>query len=138
MSGGKWEPPTIWNLEERHMQEAVLTIKKLGPPPEGFENDVYPGDEGFPSDELLDLWEDYQEAVDSISRPVTWEEAEILIKCCPLDRMAGIEWSLLHCIESVFSPDSLEDFRKLAEQCNSPMMKEMLLQRLENYIESRK
>ncbi len=120
------------------MQEAVLTIKKLGPPPEGFENDVYPGDEGFPSDELLDLWEDYQEAVDSISRPVTWEEAEILIKCCPLDRMADIEWSLLHCIESVFSPDSLEDFRKLAEQCNSPMMKEMLLQRLENYIESRK
>lgn len=120
------------------MQEAVLTIKKLSPPPEGFENDVYPGDEGFPSDELLDLWEDYQEAVDSISRPVTWEEAEILIKCCPLDRMAGIEWSLLHCIESVFSPDSLEDFRKLAEQCNSPMMKEMLLQRLENYIESRK
>ena len=93
------------------MQEAVLTIKKLGPPPEG---------------------------VDPISRPVTWEEAEILIKCCPLDRMAGIEWSLLHCIESVFSPDSLEDFRKLAEQCNSPMMKEMLLQRLENYIESRK
>jgi hypothetical protein len=138
MSGGKWEPSAIWNLEERHMQEAVLTIKKLGPPPEGFENDVFPGDEGFPSDELLDLWEDYQEAVDSISRPVTWEEAEILIKCCPLDRMAGIEWSLLHCIESVFSPDSLEDFRKLAEQCNSPMMKEMLLQRLENYIESRK
>ena len=43
------------------MQEAVLKVQKLGAPPEGFEDDTFPGDEGFPSDETLDLWEDYQE-----------------------------------------------------------------------------
>lgn len=120
------------------MQESVFMIKKLGPPPEGFENDLYPGDEGFPSEETLAIWEDYQDAADTISHPVTWEEAEVLVKCCPLDHMAGIEWTVLHCIESVFSPDSIERYRKLIEQCNSPMMKEMLLKRLENYIEDHK
>ena len=51
------------------MQEAVLKVKELGAPPEGFEGDAFPGDEGFPSDEILDLWEEYQDAVDSITWP---------------------------------------------------------------------
>ena len=125
-------------LEEHIMQEAVLKIKELGAPPEGFEDVAFPGDESFPSDETLDLWDEYQEAVDSITRPVTWEEAKILITCCPTDHMAGIEWTFLHCIESVFAPEMVEDFRKLIEKCNSDMMKNMLLERLENYISNRK
>ena len=119
------------------MQEAVLKIGTLGAPPEGFEGDAVPGEEGFPSDETLDLWEAYQDAVDSITRPVTWEEAELLIKCCPTDHMAGIEWSLLHCIESVFRPEAIEEFRALIEECNSYMMNNLLLERLQNYISSR-
>ena len=120
------------------MQEAVLKVQKIGAPPEGFEDDTFPGDEGFPSDETLDLWEDYQDAVDSITRPITWEEAEILIKCCPTDHMAGIEWTVLHCIESVFPSAEIEEYRNLVEKCNSEMMKEMLLERLENYINDQK
>ena len=119
------------------MQEAVLKIKEIGPPPEGFENDSVPGEEGFPSDETLDLWDAYQDAVVSIRQPVTWEEAEILIKCCPTDRMAGVEWSLLHCIESCVSnrslmetPDGIEKYRNLINGCNSEMMKELLMERL--------
>ena len=108
------------------MQQAVLKIKELGAPPEGFEDNVFPGDEGFPSD-----------AADSIVRPVTWEEAEILIKCCPTDHMAGIEWTILHCIENVFAPEAVEDFRNLIEKCNSDMMKDMLLERIQNYINNR-
>ena len=50
----------------------------------------FPEDDGFPSDETLDLWDEYQDAVVSIRHPVTWEEAEILIKCCPTDHIAGI------------------------------------------------
>ncbi len=119
------------------MQEAVLKVKELGAPLEGFEGDAFPGDEGFPSDETLDLWEEYQDAVDSITRPVSWKEAEILIKCCPTDHMAGIEWTALHCIESVFNPEAIEDFRTLIEKCNSDMMKNMLLERLQNYIRDR-
>ena len=116
------------------MQEAVLKIQKLGVPPEGFEDAGFPEDEGFPSDETLDLWEEYQDAAASIIRPITWEEAEILIKCCPTDHMAGIEWTILHCIENVFAPEAVEDFRNLIEKCNSDMMKDMLLERIQNYI----
>lgn len=123
------------------MQEAVLKIKEIGVPPEGFENDAVPGDAEFPSDETLDLWDEYQDAVVSIRQPVTWEEAEILIKCCPTDRMAGIEWSLLHCIESCIpnrnlleTPDGLEKYKGLIHGCNSDMMKELLVERLESYL----
>lgn len=77
------------------MQEAILKIQAIGVPPEGFE------DAGFPSEETLALWEGYQDAADSITRPITWEEAEILVQCCPTDHMSGIEWTVLHCIESV-------------------------------------
>ena len=118
------------------MQEAVLKIKELGVPPEGFAADIFPGDEEFPSDDILDLWDEYEDAVVSIRSPITWEEAEILIKCCPTDHMAGIEWTLLHCIESVSTEpaEELERYRNLVEQCNSDMMKEELLKRLESYL----
>ncbi len=118
------------------MQEAVLKIKKLGVPPEGFADDTFPGDEEFPPDDILDLWDEYEDAVVSIRSPITWEEAEILIKCCPTDHMAGIEWTLLHCIESVptETAEELERYRNLVEQCNSDMMKEALLKRLESYL----
>ena len=119
------------------MQDAVLKIQKLGVPPEGFEGGGGSGDDAFPSDETLDLWDEYQDAVVTISQPVTWEEAEILIKCCPTDRMAGVEWSLLHCIESCISnldlsgtSGELEKYRSLIKKCNSDMMKEMLYMRL--------
>jgi len=111
------------------MQDAVLKVQKLGVPPEGFE------DCGLDVDEKVgQIWDDWIEAVDAIQRPVTWEEAEILIKCCPTEHMAEVEWTMLHCIESVFCPDAIEQFRSLIEKCNSSMMKEMLLKRLQNYL----
>ncbi|MCI8688987.1 MAG: hypothetical protein HFF87_01585 [Oscillibacter sp.] len=113
------------------MQEAVRKLQTFGAPPEGFEDDTFPGED------TIQIWDEWTEAVDSIKRPVTWEEAEILIRCCPTDHMAGVEWTLLHCIESVFQPDAVENFRNLIETCNSDMMKNLLLQRLQNYIRKR-
>ncbi len=114
------------------MQEAVLKIQEIGAPPEGF-TDI----ENIPPDEILDLWDAYEDAVISIIQPVTWEEAEILITCCPTDRMAGIELSLLHCIESCIpgsdfekNPQVMEKYKNLINTCNSDMMKEMLYMRL--------
>ncbi|MCD7740724.1 MAG: hypothetical protein LUI06_00705 [Ruminococcus sp.] len=49
------------------MQEAVLKVQKLGVPPEGFEDVTFPGDEDFQSEEIVELWEEYQDAVDSIT-----------------------------------------------------------------------
>jgi len=114
------------------MQKAILKLQELGVPPEGFEDG---GDE--PDEAVLQLWDDWVEAVDSIQRPVTWEEAEILIRCCPTDHMAGVEWTLLHGIESVFNPNEIEQFQSLIKRCNSDMMKEMLQKRLQNYIARR-
>lgn len=113
------------------MQEAILKLKEIGTPPKSVKDRG-----GYPVTPNFDLWNEYRDAVDSISRPVTWEEAEILIKCCPTGRMAGIEWTLLHCIESVscFGSDDLKRYKKLVEQCNSDMMREMLLQRFKSYI----
>ena len=86
------------------MQEAILKVQNLGVPPEGFEGDSFPGDEEFPDEDTLQFWDDWVEAVDSIKRPITWEEAEILITCSPTEPMAGVEWTFLHGIESVFAP----------------------------------
>lgn len=107
------------------MQQSVLKVQKLGAPPEGYE-----GGKHFDK-KVFRIWDGWIEAVASIQKPVTWEEAEILIKCCPTDHMAGIEWTLLHCIESVYKPEEIERYRALIEQCNSDMMKSELLRRLE-------
>ena len=115
------------------MQDAVKKIQALGVPPEGFED----GD-GTYDEATCQLWEDWVDAVDAIRRPVTWEEAEVLVRCCPTDHMAEVEWTMLHCIESAFAPDAIEPYRNLIETCNSEMMKEMLLTRLQNYIQNHK
>lgn len=114
------------------MQEAVLRIQKLGVPPEGFEDD------GFPGEDTVQIWDEWVEAVDAIERPITWEEAEILISCSPTEHMSGVEWTFLHCIESVFKPEAIENYRELIEKCNSDLIKDLLLQRLRNYIDSAK
>ncbi len=115
------------------IQDAVLKVQKLGAPPEGFEDCGWDVDE-----EISQIWDDWIEAVDAIQRPVTWEEAEILIECCPTEPMSEVEWTMLHCVESVFRPDTIEQYRNLIEKCNSSMMKDMLLQRLQNYLDNRK
>lgn len=117
------------------MQDAVLKVQKLGVPPEGFEDCGLDVDE-----ETCQIWNDWIEAVDAIQRPVTWEEAEILIECCPTEPMSEVEWTILHCIESVShlcTIEQIEQYRNLIEKCNSSMMKDMLLQRLQNYLDNK-
>lgn len=120
--------------EENKMQQSVLKVQELGVPPKGFE------DNEAHDEDTIRIWDEWIEAVDSIQRPITWEEAEILIKCCPTEPMAEVEWTILHCIESVFKPEAevMERYRNLIEKCNSDMMKDLLLLRLKNYIDSRK
>ncbi len=45
----------ICNIRGLHYAESNLKIKELGAPPEGFEDDVFPGDKRFPSDETINL-----------------------------------------------------------------------------------
>lgn len=115
------------------MQQAVLKIRELGVPPKGFENS-----DPFYDEDTLQTWDAWIDAAVAIQMPITWEEAEILIQCCPTERMAGVEWTILHCIESVFSseldnPEEIKRFQNLIAKCNSDMMKNLLLQRLPNH-----
>ena len=50
----------------------------------------------------------------------------------PPTALYGIEWTLLHLIESVYSEINSLEYRELINECNSTEFKEMLVQRLNN------
>lgn len=60
------------------------------------------------------------------------KQAHILIKLFPPTALYGIEWTLLHLIESVYSEIKSLEYRELINECNSTEFKKMLVQRLNN------
>lgn len=52
-----------------------------------------------PTDVLIDK---YADLLGKITKPITLDEAHILIKLFPPTALYGIEWTLLHLIESVY------------------------------------
>lgn len=73
------------------MQNAVLRLKQLGQMPSS-DNDV--------QDEIII---EYQELLEKIHTPVTMEEASVLIDIFPKTELFGLEWSLLHVLETVLN-----------------------------------
>ena len=60
------------------------------------------------------LVDEYADLLGKIVKPVTLDEAHILIKLFPPTALYGIEWTLLHLIESVYSEiKSLHNRKKL-------------------------
>ena len=78
------------------------------------------------------LVDEYADLLDKIVQPITLEEAHILIKLFPPTALYGIEWTLLHLIESVYSEIKSLEYRELINECNSTEFKKMLVQRLNN------
>ena len=117
------------------MQEAVRKLQTFGAPPEGFEDDTFPGEDTI---QIWDEWmaEELVAAAERINQARYQDRFDTYLLTADID-LAGVEWTLLHCIESVFQPDAVENFRNLIETCNSDMMKNLLLQRLQNYIRKR-
>ena len=74
------------------------------------------------------LVDEYADLLGKIVKPVTLDEAHILIKLFPPTALYGIEWTLLHLIESVYSEIKSLEYREL----NSTEFKKMLVQRLNN------
>ncbi|MBB5872536.1 hypothetical protein F4553_005970 [Allocatelliglobosispora scoriae] len=72
----------------------VIEFCRLGPLPSELDNS-----EG--SDEAL---EEIEEALHAIGKPVTNEEAHVLLASFGEDNCFGLAWTLLHLVES--SPDS--------------------------------
>ena len=88
-----------------------------------------PDETDEPTDVLIDK---YADLLGKIVKPVTLDEAHILIKLFPPTALYGIEWTLLHLIESVYSEIKSLEYRELINECNSTEFKKMLVQRLNN------
>ena len=78
------------------------------------------------------LVDEYADLLGKIVKPVTLDEAHIVIKLFPPTALYGIEWTLLHLIESVYSEIKSLEYRELINECNSTEFKKMLVQRLNN------
>lgn len=78
------------------------------------------------------LVDEYADLLGKIVKPITLDEAHILIKLFPPTALYGIEWTLLHLIESVYSEIKSLEYRELINECNSTEFKKMLVQRLNN------
>lgn len=76
--------------------------------------------------------DEYANLLGKISKPIALDEAHILIKLFPPISLYGVEWILLHLIESVYSEIEILEYRELINECNSAEYKRMLVQRLNN------
>ena len=100
-----------------------------------------PDETDEPTDVLIDK---YADLLGKITKPITLDEAHILIKLFPPTALYGIEWTLLHLIESVYPETEFIKYKELinkvkskccgikVNECNSVEFREMLVQRLNN------
>lgn len=98
------------------MRKEVSELIKLGPMPDEKE-DIADG-----------VIEKYEEVLHSISRPVSREEAEGLIQIFPEDGCFGLDWTLLHLIET--APDW--PIVSAIEKCPSIEWRQRMLDRINN------
>ena len=79
-----------------------------------------------------ELIDEYANLLGKIGKPITLDEAYILVKLFPPIALYGVEWTLLHLVESVHSEIDISEYRELINECNSAEYKEILVQRLNN------
>ncbi|QES52756.1 hypothetical protein DEJ50_29925 [Streptomyces venezuelae] len=77
------------------MREQVREFVRLGCPLPSERDNSEEGDEAF--DEM-------EQALHAIEKPVTDEEARLLVACFGDDDCFGLAWTLLHLVESAPSP----------------------------------
>lgn len=99
----------------------IIKLKELGKMPNHDDDTV--------EDDIIDQFENL---LGSIEKPVNKDEAEILVKLFPKESCFGIEWTLLHVVESVFKLIDFEEYKELIMKCNSEEWKETLITRLNN------
>ncbi|WP_299902883.1 hypothetical protein [uncultured Aquimarina sp.] len=105
------------------IREEVIKLNKLGRMPnEDLDDD----------DSIDDLIDKYDDLLESIEKPVSFEEGEILIKLFPENAFYDLHWTLLQLIESLFGNIDLDKYETLIKDCPSEEWKETLLARFEN------
>ena len=98
------------------IREAVTELVKLGPLPDE-KTDIADG-----------VIERYEELLHSIARPVSRAEAEALVMLFPPNGCFGLNWTLLHLIETAPSWPLLDAI----EECPSVEWKQRMMDRVIN------
>jgi hypothetical protein len=105
------------------MQTQIVELKKLGRMPDESQEDI--------EDSLIDQ---YDSLLKAVTLPISYDEAEVLIALFPENALFGVQWSLLHTLESIYGCISKEEYEKLIERCPSQEWKNTLKRRLENSL----
>lgn len=105
------------------IRQEIIELQKMGRMPNETLND----------DPSVDnIIEQYDELLESIEKPISLGEGEILIKLFPHNAFYDLQWTLLHLIESLFKVIEIEKYENLIKKCPSTEWKETMKARLEN------
>lgn len=106
------------------MQDAIIKLKALGQMPDAIEDD--------PTEETINV---YDKLLSSVEKPITKEEAEVLIGIFPKSGMYGVEWLLLNLVESYLIKEPWEntEYREMITACPSEEWRETMQVRLDNW-----
>jgi hypothetical protein len=103
------------------VRSEVIELKELGVMPNHDDDTV--------EDIVI---ENFENLLGSLGGSINKDEGEILIQIFPEESCYGLEWTLLHLIESLFTQISKSEYEELILKCNSLEWKNLLLTRVEN------
>ncbi|QYS87184.1 hypothetical protein JJC03_04420 [Flavobacterium oreochromis] len=103
------------------IRKEVLELKNIG---------VMPNHDDDVDDSVI---EDFENKLGFLGKNLNLKEAEILITLFPRESCFGLEWTLLHLIESLFNQIDLDEYEKLISKCNSSEWRDLLISRVENW-----
>ncbi|WP_203558542.1 hypothetical protein [Bacteroides sp. 519] len=104
-----------------NIQPPIQELELLGRMPDESNDNL--------TNEQIDL---YSSLLDKVNKPINKNEAAILVKLFPESGLYGVQWTLLHLFESIYSTISVNEYRELIALCPSDEWRENLEIRLEN------
>lgn len=99
----------------RHVREPIKQLFALGPLPDEADDEEYP--ESF--------FQQFEALLEEIKAPLNLEEARLLVQLFPSVSCYGLDWALLHLIES--APQRPVD--EIVELCQSVEWKQCMIAR---------
>lgn len=101
-----------------NVRESITKLFELGPLPDETDDENY-------SD---NFFEEYEALLDEIEKPINSGEARLLVQLFPNVSCYGLDWTLLHLIESTPQWPIYE----IIESCQSAEWKQRMISRLKN------
>lgn len=106
------------------MRQEFVHLQELGRMP----NESLSDDEAI--DRLINCYDKYLE---SITLPLSYEEALVLVRIFPDTAFYDLQWSLLRLVESMVNYESEADYLHLIGQCPSEEWRESMIIRYNNW-----